>query len=59
MTGREPAAEARRARFGALPQRIAFADLVEERPPTDRPAAGYDPDALAVRFACLAADLGL
>ena len=46
-------------RFRALPERIAFADMVEERPPADRPTPGYDPDGLAVRFACLAADLGL
>ncbi|MFD8478053.1 hypothetical protein [Kitasatospora sp. NPDC059673] len=60
MTGPEQAAELRRIRFGALPQRIPFADMVEERPvPPTNPAAAFDPDSQAVRFSCLAADLGL
>ncbi|MFJ5921163.1 hypothetical protein ACIQF6_01015 [Kitasatospora sp. NPDC092948] len=59
MTADERAAAERRARFGTLPERVAFADLVQEQPPAARPGAGYDPDAQAVRFACLAADLGL
>ncbi|WP_282206794.1 hypothetical protein [Kitasatospora fiedleri] len=55
------AAEVRRARFGALPERVALADLVEERPvpPPHRTADAHDPDSQAVRFSCLAADLGL
>ncbi|MEV4558158.1 hypothetical protein AB0K51_14360 [Kitasatospora sp. NPDC049285] len=57
----EQAAEVRRARFGALPPRVAAADLVEEKPvlTVRRPPQAHDPDALAVRFSCLAADLGL
>ncbi|WP_285736804.1 hypothetical protein [Kitasatospora phosalacinea] len=51
--------EARRARFGTLPERVAFTDMVEERPPADRPTGTYDPDGSSVRFSCLAADLGL
>ncbi|MFD8594426.1 hypothetical protein ACFV1L_05450 [Kitasatospora sp. NPDC059646] len=59
MSPNERAAEVRRARFGALPERVAFADMVEERPPADRPVAAYDPDSASARFSCLAADLGL
>ncbi|MEW1910439.1 hypothetical protein AB0442_18630 [Kitasatospora sp. NPDC085895] len=56
----EDSAAVRKARFGALPERVAFEDLVEERPPLPAKAVdGYDPDGLAVRFACPAADLGL
>ncbi|GAA4836583.1 hypothetical protein [Kitasatospora terrestris] len=58
---REQAAELRRARFGTLPARVAFEDMVEEKqvPTARRTAEAHDPDALAVRFSCLAADLGL
>ncbi|KDN82427.1 hypothetical protein [Kitasatospora cheerisanensis] len=59
MSPDERAAQARRARFGALPERVALADTVEERPPADRPVAAYDPDGASARFSCLAADLGL
>ncbi|MFI6850330.1 hypothetical protein OG535_39785 [Kitasatospora sp. NBC_00085] len=57
----EQAAEIRKARFGALPERVAFEDMVEEKAvlPAYRAVDAYDPDALAVRFSCLAADLGL
>ncbi|MFD7731035.1 hypothetical protein ACFV6F_11715 [Kitasatospora phosalacinea] len=58
-TAERATAEARRARFGALPERVAFADMVEERPPADRPTGAYDPDGSSVRFSCLAVDLGL
>jgi hypothetical protein len=56
----ENAAELRKARFGVLPERVAFEDLVEEKPalPAHR-TDDHDPDAVAVRFSCLAADLGL
>ncbi|MFJ3790981.1 hypothetical protein [Kitasatospora sp. NPDC090091] len=56
----ENAAAVRKARFGTLPERVAFEDLAEERPPLPAKAVdGYDPDGLAVRFACLAEHLGL
>ncbi|GAA1225295.1 hypothetical protein GCM10009665_14560 [Kitasatospora nipponensis] len=57
----KPASEVRRARFGALPERVAFADMVEDKPvpSSHRAVDAYDPDGLAVRFSCLAADLGL
>ncbi|MDQ0687769.1 hypothetical protein QFZ56_006732 [Streptomyces achromogenes] len=47
------AAEAgRRARFGALPERVDPRDLVEERPATPRDPArdAYDPDQVAIRY---------
>ncbi|MGW4381042.1 hypothetical protein [Kitasatospora sp. NPDC004531] len=59
MSADDPAAGARRARFGALPERIAFEDMVEERPPAARPPAAHDPDSASARFSCQAADLGL
>ncbi|MFG2695416.1 hypothetical protein ACIHEI_05200 [Kitasatospora sp. NPDC051984] len=59
MTGPEQVAEARRTRFGTLPQRIPFADMVEERPEMSTDPAAFDPDSQAIRFSCLAADLGL
>jgi hypothetical protein len=55
------AADTRKARFGALPERVAFEDMVEEKPvlSSNQAVDAYDPDGLAVRFSCLAADLGL
>lgn len=55
------AAAVRKARFGTLPKRVAFEDMVEEKavPSAYRAVDAHDPDALAVRFSCLAADLGL
>ncbi|AVV47898.1 hypothetical protein C6376_35200 [Streptomyces sp. P3] len=50
---RADAAEAgRRARFGALPERVDPQDLVEERPATPRDPArdAYDPDQVAIRY---------
>jgi hypothetical protein len=47
------AAEAgRRARFGALPERVNPQDLVEERPaiPRDPARDDYDPDQVAIRY---------
>lgn len=55
------AEEARRARFGALPERVAFEDMVAEQVavPANQAVDSYDPDGLGIRFSCLAADLGL
>ncbi|SOB85287.1 hypothetical protein [Streptomyces sp. 1331.2] len=57
----EQATEIRKARFGALPERVLFEDMVEEKAvlPAYRAVDAHDPDALAVRFSCLAADPGL
>ncbi|WP_329222729.1 hypothetical protein OG352_36290 [Streptomyces sp. NBC_01485] len=43
---------ARRARFGALPERVLPQDMVEERPahPRDPARDAYDPDEVAMRF---------
>ena len=42
----------RRARFGALPERVDPQDLVEERPaiPRDPSRDDYDPDQVAIRY---------
>ncbi|MHC5905577.1 hypothetical protein ACVNF4_16995 [Streptomyces sp. S6] len=55
----DTAAALRHARFGKLPERVAHADLVEERPaaPQDPARFAYDPDNRTL--ACLALDLGL
>ncbi|NUR61847.1 MAG: hypothetical protein HOV87_24790 [Catenulispora sp.] len=52
---------AREARFGTLPERVAFQDQVCEQPATaaNQAVDAYDPDGLGARFSCLAADLGL
>lgn len=46
----------RRARFGALPERISPEDMVEEQPalPKDPSRDHYDPDEVAVRYQTLA-----
>lgn len=55
------AAAARRARFGALPERIRYEDMVEEKKaePNDPARYAYDPEGSWMSFSCLAVDLGL
>ena len=57
----EDAGDVRRARFGALPDRVAFEDMVAEQVavPANQAVDSYDPDGLGIRFSCLATDLGL
>ncbi|MFI9323139.1 hypothetical protein ACIGXI_25630 [Kitasatospora aureofaciens] len=57
----EQAAAVRKARFGTLPERVAFEDMVEEKavPSAYRAVDAHDPDAPSVRFSCPAVDLGL
>jgi hypothetical protein len=59
--GMDPAAAARRARFGRLPERVRAEDLVEETPAASNDPArhAYDPERSWTTFSCLAADLGL
>jgi hypothetical protein len=47
----DPVEEARRARFGTLPERVSLADMVEERPATlpDPARDAYNPDEWVVR----------
>ncbi|RNG21653.1 hypothetical protein [Streptomyces botrytidirepellens] len=54
-------AAARRARFGTLPERIRYEDMVEEETATtkDPKRQAYDPEGSWMSFSCLAADLGL
>ena len=58
----DSAAAARHARFGKLPERVRYEDMVEEKVATPSGAAwdAYDPEgAWAMHFSCLAVDLGL
>ncbi|MBF6056021.1 hypothetical protein AF335_17720 [Streptomyces eurocidicus] len=51
----------RRARFGALPERIAYEDMVETKAASPRDPArdGCDPDEARNLLPCLAWDLAL
>ncbi|MFJ8593380.1 hypothetical protein [Streptomyces sp. NPDC093598] len=56
----DPAAAARHARFGKLPERIRFEDMAEEAEAT--PGGGgnaYNPEGSWKHYSCLALDLGL
>ncbi|WP_369170906.1 hypothetical protein AB5J49_25100 [Streptomyces sp. R28] len=55
------ASVARRARFGALPERVRYEDMVEEKVavPNDPARYAHDVEGSWRSFACLAADLGL
>ena len=57
----DSAATARQARFGKLPERIRFEDMVEEKQATSNDPArdAYNPEGSWMSFSCLAADLGL
>ncbi|MEU8923649.1 hypothetical protein AB0D10_22340 [Kitasatospora sp. NPDC048545] len=58
---RDPAAEARHARYGSLPERIRFEDMREgiEAGPDSRAGDPYDPEGAWKFYNCLATDLGL
>ncbi|MFE6867563.1 hypothetical protein ACFVFS_13455 [Kitasatospora sp. NPDC057692] len=57
----DPAAEARRARFGRLPERIRFEDMTGTAAagPGAGSGSGYDPDGSFRFYNCLAVDLAL
>ncbi|NUP66003.1 MAG: hypothetical protein HOV96_28340 [Nonomuraea sp.] len=57
----DSAAAVRHARFGKLPERIRFEEMVEEKQASAHDPArdGYNPEASWTSFSCLAADLGL
>lgn len=57
----DTAAAARRARFGALPERVSYDAMVEERPaaPRDPARDAFDAAGAWASFNCLAVDLGL
>ncbi|MEF3115044.1 hypothetical protein [Streptomyces chrestomyceticus] len=51
---------ARQAKFGKLPARIPFEDMVTEQPsPESRTPHAYAPEGSWNHFSCLALDLGL
>lgn len=55
----DSATAARQARFGSLPERIRFEDMVEEQQPASRTPDGYSPESSLIPYSCLALDLGL
>ncbi|MFE3945820.1 hypothetical protein ACFXPV_28775 [Streptomyces sp. NPDC059118] len=57
----DSAAAARHERFGKLPERVPYRDMVEVKPASPREPArdAYDPEGSWMSFSCLAADLGL
>ncbi|AEN08273.1 MULTISPECIES: hypothetical protein [unclassified Streptomyces] len=56
----DTAVAARHERFGRLPDRVPYEDMVEERTSTPRDlASAYDPEGSWLSFSCVAADLGL
>lgn len=57
----DPAAAARHARFGRLPERIRFEDMTEEAEagPSGGVAAAYSIESSWKYYSCLALDLGL
>jgi hypothetical protein len=57
----DPAAAARHARFGKLPERIRYEHMVEEKDvaPKSLAADAYNPEGSWQHFSCLALDLGL
>ncbi|MFE3147202.1 hypothetical protein ACFXJ6_11140 [Streptomyces sp. NPDC059218] len=57
----DSAAAARHERFGKLPERVPYQDMVEVRPasPNEPARDAYDPEGSWMSFSCLAADLGL
>lgn len=57
----DSAAAARHERFGKLPERVPYQDMVEVKPASPREPGrdGCDPEGSWMSFSCLAADLGL
>ncbi|MFG2906761.1 hypothetical protein ACGF13_17075 [Kitasatospora sp. NPDC048286] len=57
----DPAAEARHARYGTLPERIRFEDMTEEAAagPGGVANSAYDPESAWKFYNCLAVDLAL
>lgn len=58
--GEAASAAARRARFGSLPERVRFEDMVEEQvAPRDPARDAYSAAGSLISYSCLALDLGL
>ena len=58
--GGDGAAAVRRARFGRLPERVRFEDMVQEQvAPRDPARDAYNAAGSFVSYSCLALDLGL
>jgi hypothetical protein len=52
-------AAARHARFGSLPERIRFEEMVQEQRPASAQGDEYNPERSFISYSCLALDLGL
>lgn len=57
-TPADGAEQARHARFGALPERIPYAAMVEEQPATPKAGDGYAEERSWLHYSCVALDLG-
>jgi hypothetical protein len=51
-------AQARRARYGHLPEPIPYSAMVEEQPATPKAVDGYDDERSWLHYSCVALDLG-
>jgi hypothetical protein len=51
-------AQARRARFGKLPEPVPYSAMVEEQPATPKAGDGYDAERSWLHHSCVALDLG-
>lgn len=59
ITVQDGAAAARQARFGRLPERIRFEDMVQEQRAAAVTGDEYNPERSFISYSCLALDLGL
>ncbi|WP_323185929.1 MULTISPECIES: hypothetical protein [unclassified Streptomyces] len=57
----DSAAAARHERFGKLPERVPYQDMVEVKPASPKESArdAYNPEGSWMSFSCLAADLAV
>ncbi|MGC5341455.1 hypothetical protein ACPXCE_00940 [Streptomyces sp. DT24] len=61
-TTTDATAAVRHARFGKLPERVRYEEMIEERPASpkgDPVRDAYNPEGSWSSYSCLAADLGL
>jgi hypothetical protein len=55
----DSAAEARRARFGALPEPVPYSAMVQEQPAAPKGGDGYNDERAWLFHSCVALDLGI
>jgi hypothetical protein len=59
VSSKDSAAVARHARFGSLPERVRFEDMVQEQRSASVTGDEYNPERSFISYSCLALDLGL